>query len=399
MTTLISLLGKNKSDTQTGYRTAKYRFDDGSIREVPFFGLALLEQTKPDKLVLMGTTGSMWDVFFDQQGTDDQATLDLVEAVENNAVTQKLLTLHEQRLTEKLGIPVQCLLIPYARDEAEQTAVLGALAECTSPGEALILDVTHGFRHLPMLALVAARYLTHVRQVRVQEVYYGALEMTSPESGQTPVLQLGGMLRMLDWVEALAAYEQSGNYAVFAELLKADGMTGASAEQLAKGAYFERSGNPVQARATLTGAAKSLEDHEGALGALFKSTLSEQIDWFRFGTRADWELALADRYLRRQDYLRAITYFYESFVSEAVWDGQGNPNDFNDRKAAMEQAEKNRDVWLLTYLRNAMVHGVRPSDDHSNKTAQEAKRLLDDPAALDEKLRQLRKTLFVNQRR
>jgi CRISPR-associated DxTHG motif protein len=29
----------------------------------------------------------------------------------------------------------------------------------------VVIDVTHGFRHLPMLALVAARYLAHVRRV------------------------------------------------------------------------------------------------------------------------------------------------------------------------------------------------------------------------------------------
>ncbi|MDM9652068.1 hypothetical protein QU755_11345 [Pseudomonas wenzhouensis] len=41
MTTLISLLGKGKNDPVTGYKTARYRFDDGSVNEEPFFGLAL----------------------------------------------------------------------------------------------------------------------------------------------------------------------------------------------------------------------------------------------------------------------------------------------------------------------------------------------------------------------
>jgi CRISPR-associated DxTHG motif protein len=42
------------------------------------------------------------------------------------------------------------------------------------PGEHLSIDVTHGFRHLPMLALVAARYLGRVVGVKVEELYYGA---------------------------------------------------------------------------------------------------------------------------------------------------------------------------------------------------------------------------------
>ena len=64
MTTLISLLGKNRADPQTGYRKANYSFEPDFSRTVSFFGLALLDYAKPDRLILAGTAGSMWDVFF-----------------------------------------------------------------------------------------------------------------------------------------------------------------------------------------------------------------------------------------------------------------------------------------------------------------------------------------------
>lgn len=186
MTTLISFLGKSRADASAGYRVANYRFAPNFARKVPFFGMALLEYAKPERLILVGTAGSMWDVFFDHQHTDDEATLVVSDAVDRATVTPELLRTHEEILTQRLGMPVQCLLIPYARDSAEQAAVLSELAVVLQPSEEIILDVTHGFRHLPMLALVAARYLTHVRGVRVQELYYGALEMTNAETGETP---------------------------------------------------------------------------------------------------------------------------------------------------------------------------------------------------------------------
>lgn len=37
MTTLISFLGKSAQ----GYRTANYRFDDGTVKQTSYFGLAL----------------------------------------------------------------------------------------------------------------------------------------------------------------------------------------------------------------------------------------------------------------------------------------------------------------------------------------------------------------------
>lgn len=384
--TLISLLGKSKLDAQTGYRTAKYRFSDGITREVPFFGLGLMDCIKPAKLILAGTSGSMWDVFFDHQKTGDEALLPLIDAVASESVTPDMLAIHEQRLSGKFGIPVQCILISYARDASEQAAVLTRLAEAVQPGENIVLDITHGFRHLPMLALVAARYLTHVRRVSVKDVYYGALEMT--QDGQTPVLNLGGMLQMLDWVEALAVYDKSGDYGVFSGLLQADGMQPARAQMLAQAAYFERSNNPVQARQNLMGAFNPVQAHQGTLGRLFSEPLARNIEWIRHGDRADWELALADRYLARKDYLRAATYLFEGFVSRAVRQQSGDITRFDDREAARKLAQQDLpDAKRLARLRNALAHGVRPSDP-------EIKRLLQDEQTLAQELRRLRKALF-----
>lgn len=276
MSTLISLIGKSKADPQTGYRKAHYGFEPGFSRTASFFGLALLDYAKPERLILAGTAGtagSMWDVFFEHQHTDDETALALMDAVEKEAVTAQMLAIHEQRLSEKLGIPVQCLLISYARDEAEQTTILTDLADHLEPGEKIILDVTHGFRHLPMLALVAARYLARVRGVQVQEVYYGALEMTDPVTRQTPVLRLSAMLHMLDWVDALAVYEHSGNYGVFAPLLQQDGMPAERANLLAQAAYFERSGNPVQAKQVPQRCAQPCARPPRSVGAIVQNHL------------------------------------------------------------------------------------------------------------------------------
>lgn len=384
MTTLVSLLGKGINDPVTGYRTARYRFDDGFVREAPFFGLALAEYIRPQRLVLAGTAGSMWDVFLEQQEATDETVLQLMEAVQEEAVTQELLTASEGHLSERLGLPVTCLLIPYARDEGEQVAILQTLATVIAEREKVVLDVTHGFRHLPMLALVAARFLAHVRQVEVEELYYGALEMT-PKGGETPVLRLGSMLHMLDWVESLATYEKDGDYSVFAPLLQRDGMDSKQAALLQQAAFFERTGNPVQASQKLRSVFESVSQHAGALGSLFRDTLTRRISWFRKGNRADWEQALGDAYLERRDYLRAATYLYESRITRATLQRGLDSNDFMARKDAFA-LERNEDSKELEYLRNSMAHGIRP---YGKYTAQH----LQSQEALEKKLRQLRMSL------
>lgn len=373
MPTLISLLGKGRNDPVTGYKTARYRFDGNTLSaDEPFFGLALARHIKPQRLVVAGTAGSMWDVLLQHQAAGDDTVLQLMEAVEQEAVTQELLTACEPHLSQRLGLPVTCLLIPYARDEDEQVAILQTLADALCEREQVVIDVTHGFRHLPMLALVAARYLARVRQIQVQELYYGALEMTA--HGETPVLQLGSMLRMLDWVESLATYDKDGDYGVFAPLLEADGMDSKQAALLKQASFYERTGNPVQAQQKLGSVIESVKKHGGALGRLFRDTLVRRISWFRKGNRSDWERGLGNAYLERGDYLRAATYLHESSVTRAVLLRGWDINQFNDRKLAHEQ-ERDENSKQLEYLRNSLCHGVRPLGDNTAAHLQSEDRL------------------------
>ncbi len=384
MTTLISFLGKQ----QKGYRTATYRFDAGFARNAPFFGMALAEFLRPDRLILLGTSGSMWDVFFDHETSDnDEGLMQLIEAASENQVTETMLADHAQRLSERLGYPVNCQLIPYARDEAEQSAVLAELANTLNPDEKVVLDVTHAFRHLPMLALVAARYLKHIRGIEVEDIYYGALEMT-PNGGETPVLRLGGMLKMLDWVEALASYDKDGDYGPFGRLLQSDGMEPVRAKLLDKAAYFERTNNPVKARETLISIFPSVESHEGPLGRLFRDELSKRIRWFRGKNRDAWEQSLAKAYLERRDYVRAATFMYEAFVTRATSQNKLDPNNFDNRKEAYDNARTETPaVKTLEYIRNSLAHGVRPR----NKKDQD---ILADENTLHTELTNFMKALF-----
>jgi len=365
MTTLISFLGKGRADAQSGYRAASYKFDEGIIKTVNFFGLALAEYLQPQRLILVGTAGSMWDVFFEREGADDE-TLALMDAVEGQRVDAAMLERHAKRLASELGLVVDCLLIPYARDTAEQIAVLRGLASKVTENECVSIDVTHSFRHLPMLALVAARYLAHVSKVKIEELYYGALEMTGAD-GQTPVLRLSGLLKMLDWVEALATYDKDGDYGVFAPLLVDDGMEPGRAKLLVKAAFFERTSNPVKAREALTTVFPSVEAHQGELGGLFKGALSKRINWFRKPTRQDWEASLALASLERSDFLRAAQFMYESIATKAVYDTKGDCNNFDVRDEAMKAFRVgHKSLNKLTALRNAMSHGLRSKDQRDD---------------------------------
>lgn len=361
---LVSVLGKSRLDPATGYRKALYRFDADFTQETPFFGLALQAFIRPDRVIILGTAGSMWDVFIEHHADNDtaleEARLKLIEAAQQEAVDQAMLDELAPLIERRLGTPAKCLLIPYAKNTEEQVDVLRQLATAIQSNERVILDVTHGFRHLPMLSLVAAYYLEKVKGNRIDDIYYGALEMTTPE-GETPVLKLKGLLRLMDWVQTLAAYEKDGDYGRFADLLGQEGMPAAETGQLEKAAFFERTTNPVKAHQALTSVYTKIENLTTPIASLFKEELVKRLSWFRKPHRDERERELAASYLLRKDYLRAAIYLQEAFISKTARLQNQPEIDFEVRDQLRREAtQSNPHFKQLTHLRNAMAHGTQP---------------------------------------
>ena len=135
MTTLISFLGKNRRDPATGYQRARYCFDDGQTVQTAFFGSALMQHLRPDRTLLLGTAGSMWDAL--DIDTDAPEWPELIEASERSDVDQALLDRVSMRARASMA-GAELVLMPYARSESEQTGLLADLATTASEARAII---------------------------------------------------------------------------------------------------------------------------------------------------------------------------------------------------------------------------------------------------------------------
>ncbi|MCC7414052.1 MAG: TIGR02221 family CRISPR-associated protein [Gammaproteobacteria bacterium] len=357
---LFTFLGRVPK-AEGGYRAVRYRFPDGEeTLPVAFFGWPLVQRTCPDLLVVLGTPGSMWDHLFEadftfgSEAVEDQ--LALGEAVERSAVTAGHLDALAPLLGARLGCEVRLDLIPYCRDEIEQVQVLQVIARHVGGDDIVDLDVTHGFRHLPMLSLLAALYLRRVRGARIGHIWYGAFD---PSSGEATVHDLAGLLRIANWLDALAVYDHSGDYGVFAPL------AGGGGDLLAKAAYFERTTNTLKARAALNGWASRAERLPAGQPevALFADALEERLAWYRLADRAQWEAALARRYLADGDYLRAAIFGQEAVKSAWAVRTDRDVRDSQQRDGAHKELLcAKKQYATLSEVRNALAHGVRPAD-------------------------------------
>jgi len=385
---LISFLGKARKEDNGKYRTARYRFNNGTVEETRYFGHALAKQLPLDKMILLGTQGSMWDVLMDDLGQGEELAEDrlaLIDEVDNNRVEENRLETLAPLLERKIGKPCHLRLIPFGQNEEEQTRILEVLINEVEEKDEVYLDVTHGFRHLPMLGLLSALYLRTVKGVSIQGLYYGALDMFYKNTGETPVLRLDGLLTIADWIEAIARHDQSGDYGVFASLLPDH----PNIQALERASFYERTSNSAQAREQLSTFHGGFKDAKLPFVArLFRKPLEKRIAWFKGKNRAEREEQLAQRYLERRDYLRAAIFGYESHVTKRTVEHKQNSNNFNERKAATESLKNESEEFReLEYLRNTMAHGVQSKSKEIDQS-------LDSESNLRQKFERLFKKLL-----
>ena len=384
--TLVTFLGKGRENTQTGYRTATYRFPDG-LRTTSYFGLALSEYLCPECVIILGTRGSQWDLLVEnvaRTGEEGAARLELIDAVVNARVEQALLDRLTPVLKSGVGRDVRPCLIPYGRDAEEQKAILETIARVVPKGE-VSFDLTHGFRHLGMVGFLSAFMLERIGKLDVRGLWYGALDMT--EDGVTPVLRLDGLTSVQRWIDALDQFEVTGDYAVFAELLAADGVGEDKTRCLKEASFYERTCNTPDAARKLQSFLPVLEKPLRGASGLFQVALRGRLDWVRETSLEQHQRRLAYQHLNRGDYLRAAIFGWEALVTKECRTRGYDPEAYREgREPAIEDLEKEikadehpewkgEAYWTLKSLRNALAHGLL----RRNKRERE---LLRDPAQL-----------------
>ncbi|MGQ4646587.1 TIGR02221 family CRISPR-associated protein [Lyngbya aestuarii] len=87
------------------------------------------------------------------------------------------------------------------------------------PNDHVVFDITHGFRSLPVLALIAVSYLRVVRNVKIEGLVYGAWEARNKETNESPTFDLMPIVSLLEWTTATDQFIKTGNGQALASLL------------------------------------------------------------------------------------------------------------------------------------------------------------------------------------
>lgn len=115
-------------------------------------------------------------------------------------------------------VTLSALDIPTGRTEQELWHIFEALTSRFGPGDEIAFDITHAFRSLPVLSLLAAAYVQAAKDVRLRHLLYGAYE--ARQGGRAPVFELTPLLELLQWLAAADLFARSGDARRLATLVR-----------------------------------------------------------------------------------------------------------------------------------------------------------------------------------
>lgn len=244
---LISAIGTGRSRNmqmeERKYDNVSYRFqDEGLEYETPFIAAALARHLKVDRIYLVGTGRSIWEVVYDyfveeaglewdigfrealeQKIKQSGAGRSMVKREELNRVGE-VIDDYLKSINPSAVAGSRCYLMDYGVTQQElqnNIHVFMDIANELGLNDDIYLDITHSFRSIPLFMYIMLDFVETLRlrgQLKLSGVYYGMLD-ASRELGYVPVVDLKILFEISRWVKAVYDFLKYSNGYLMAELL------------------------------------------------------------------------------------------------------------------------------------------------------------------------------------
>ncbi len=128
-----------------------------------------------------------------------------------------------RKIEEAVGDRLILVKIPEGKTEKELWDVFEILSKAVPPDAEVILDVTHGFRSLPLLFYGVLTYLGRSSGVHLERIVYGAYDAgeTGPDGvTRAPVFDITVLADLQEWLHAVDAFIDRSDAKRLVELLE-----------------------------------------------------------------------------------------------------------------------------------------------------------------------------------
>ncbi|WP_335969530.1 TIGR02221 family CRISPR-associated protein [Fusobacterium polymorphum] len=217
---LIAGIGGGKNKETGTYRVANYKIENKVYEQRSFITSALEEHYGIDKIIFIGTTGSMWDNLYEfyskkyQKNYDENYHLDLMAVIDNATMDTDINSLNLTKFNGTFKDKILGIVTKYGMNELEifeNFNLIIKLQDELKDGDEVYLDITHSFRSNAFWMFLVMNYLTDVedKNIKVKAITYGMLE--AQKDGVAPVVDLNAFYKILQWIKGANTLKEYGN--------------------------------------------------------------------------------------------------------------------------------------------------------------------------------------------
>ena len=217
---LIAGIGGGKNKETGTYRVANYKVENKVYEQRSFITSALEEHYGIDKIIFIGTAGSMWDNLYEfyskkyQKNYDENYHLDLMAVIDNATMDTDINSLNLTKFNGTFKDKILGIVTKYGMNELEifeNFNLIIKLQDELKDGDEVYLDITHSFRSNAFWMFLVMNYLTDVedKNIKVKAITYGMLE--AQKDGVAPVVDLNAFYKILQWIKGANTLKEYGN--------------------------------------------------------------------------------------------------------------------------------------------------------------------------------------------
>lgn len=100
--------------------------------------------------------------------------------------------------------------LPIGKNVNEIWEIFCAIFDEVQEGDELYIDLTHGLRYMPMIALALSDYAKFLRSTKLKQLSYGSFE-TKDAAGHAPIINLMPLAALQNWTTAVSDFTRLGH--------------------------------------------------------------------------------------------------------------------------------------------------------------------------------------------
>lgn len=212
---LISLLGTGQIEknnvNKNEYKGTDYCIENTVYYDEKFVSMPLIKHYKIEKLFLIGTSQSMWDMVVESFNGDENYQLELIEKKERHTLNEESLVKLNELFNEKLkNFGSKSFIVEDGENQEELWKIFEKfleILELIHENDEVYFDITHLFRSLSVMSFVMSEFGKTYKNFKVAGVFYGMLKKDEP----SVIIDLSIFFELLEWAKAIKNLKDFGN--------------------------------------------------------------------------------------------------------------------------------------------------------------------------------------------